>query len=68
MHRQWWHGLDHEAQLRHVVSSHVHMGIATEKEVRGVCVPMVVAGLVAVLDDLKTANASFCADVLDLAA
>ena len=44
------------------------MGIATEKEVRGVCVPMVVAGLVAVLDDLKTANASFCADVLDLAA
>ena len=29
VHRQWWHGLDHEAQLRHVVSSHdiVHMGV-----------------------------------------
>ena len=66
-HRQWWDGLAPEAQLRHVVSSHGHMGAATEKAVRAACVPLVVSGLRGVLGALATANASFYSDIVAFA-
>ena len=66
VHRTWWHGLSPDRQLRHVVSSEVHMEVATERALRAACIPLLVSGMATVLPALG--NDGFYADVRAFAA